>query len=172
MSVSTRAENLSRLAKAAAPTLLGAFGVLLIASPVRLGEGVLPTPLLPLVVVYFWSIYSPSHLPAPGVFLIGLFQDLVTGGPLGMWPAIYLLVQYLVISQRGYFPGRDQQVVWLGFAVVAFIASVLLCLIMSMMRGLLMTPGFLAWQMAATVAIYPLIAGVFAEFHRRVIVEA
>ena len=167
----TRAENLSRLLKTLAPTLLGFLGVLLLASPVRLAEGVLPTPLLPLVVVFFWSIYSPQHLPAFGVFLIGIFQDLVSGGPLGMWPTIYLVISHLVATQRAYFQGREQRVVWLGFAVATLIASLILWSVMSLLTGANMPVWRLAAQMAATVAIYPIVASGFEEFHRRVITE-
>ncbi|MBI1393065.1 MAG: rod shape-determining protein MreD [Alphaproteobacteria bacterium] len=172
MAYATRAENLGRFFRAATPTLLGAFGVILWAAPLRLFEGQLPTPLLPLVVVYFWSIYSPSNLPAFGVFLIGIFQDLLAGAPLGLWPTIYLVAIYLVGTQRSYFHGRDQQVVWLGFAVIAVIASAILWSVMSLMSGERLPVGPLAIQMAATVALYPLIAGVFAEFHRRIVIEA
>ena len=172
MSYATRAENLGRALRSAAPTLLGALGVLLWSSPLRLAEGYAPTPLLPLVVVYFWAIYSPASLPAFGVFLIGVLQDLLTGGPLGMWPTIYLTTTYLVATQRSYFHGRDQQVVWLGFAVIGLIAGAIEWSVMSLISGSRLPIGGLALRMAATIALYPLIAGVFAEFHRRVIVEA
>ena len=169
--IAARAENLSRFAKAMTPTVLGVFGVLLLATPLRLFEGVAPMPLIPLVVIYFWSIYSPSYLPSVSVFLIGLFQDLLTGGPLGLWPAIYLFVQYIVLSQRNYFQGREQRVVWLGFTVSAFLAALCLWLIMSLMSGGLLPVWGLAVQMTATVAVYPLVAAGFAELHRRVVVE-
>ncbi len=172
MSYASRAENLGRSFRAAAPTLLGVAGVCLLAAPLRLAEGALPTPVLPLVVVYFWSIYSPSNLPSIGVFLIGLMQDLLTGGPLGLWPTIYLMASYLVTTQRSYFHGREQRVVWLGFAVIAGLAALILWSVMSLMSGAALPIGRLAVQMTATVLLYPVIAGAFAEFHRRVIVEA
>ncbi|MEO1015954.1 MAG: rod shape-determining protein MreD [Pseudomonadota bacterium] len=171
MSYAARAENLGRGLRAAAPTLIGFAGVILWATPLRLAEGAVPTPVLPLVVVYYWSIYSPSNLPAFGIFLIGLFQDLLTGGPLGLWPTIYLLASYLVATQRSYFHGREQRVVWLGFAVIAFISAVVLWSVMSLMSGAPLPVRWLAVQMAGTILLYPLIAGAFAEFHRRVIVE-
>ena len=170
--LSTRAENLSRALTSATPTLLGVLGVLVLVSPLRLAEGHVPAPILPLVVVYFWSIYSPSHLPAFGVFLIGLSQDLVSGGPLGLWPSVYLFIRFVVLSQRGYFQGREQRVVWLGFAVVATLAAILLWLAMSLMSRAALSPYYLGLQMLVTVAVYPVIAAFFDEFHRRVIVEA
>lgn len=170
--MSRRADGISRLAKAATPTLLGFFGVILLALPVRIFEGVIPTPLLPLVVVFFWSIYGPSYMPAASIFFMGLLQDFLMGGPLGLWPAVYLTTQYIIVSQRSYFVGRDQKVVWLGFTFAALGAALILWLVMSLMSGALLPLGGLFWQMLATILLYPVFAAVFSQLHRRVIVEA
>ncbi len=167
-----RAEGLSRLAKAATPTALGLFGVIALALPVRLFEGHLPMPVIPLAVVFFWSVYAPNYLPALSVFFVGLLQDLLSGGPLGLWPAVYLITQYIVLSQRFYFLGREQRVVWLGFALAAAGAGIILWLIMSLMSGVLLPIRSLALQMLATVAIYPAFGFAFSHLHRRVLVEA
>lgn len=167
-----RAETLFRLFKAAAPTLLGVLGVLILAAPIRLFEGVAPTPILPLVIVFFWSVYGPDYLPPFSVFMIGLLQDLLTGSPLGLWPAVYLVTQYIVMSQRAYFLGREQKVVWLGFALASAGAGLILWLVMSLMSGVLLPVRHLLLQLAATVLIYPLFGVAFGELHRRVLVEA
>jgi len=169
--MSSRAENLARLARAATPTLLGLFGVFLLATPLRLFEGVVATPLIPLVVVYFWSLYSPGHIPAASIFAIGILQDLLSGGPVGLWPAVYLAVQYVAISQQSYFLGREVHVVWMGFAVAAASVSLILWLFMSLISGTLLPLGGLTLQMVTTIAVYPLFAIVFGNLHRRVIIE-
>lgn len=170
--MSRRADSISRLAKAATPTLLGFFGVILLALPVRFFEGIVPTPLLPLVVVFFWSIYGPSYMPAVSIFFMGLLQDFLTGGPLGLWSAVYLTTQYIIVSQRSYFVGREQQVVWLGFAFAAGGAALILWLVMSLMSGALLPVRGLLAQMLATILLYPVFAAMFSRLHRRVIVEA
>ena len=166
-----RAENLFRLMKAAAPTFLGLLGMLVLAAPIRLFEGFAPTPIIPLVIVFFWSVYGPDYLPPLSVFFIGLLQDLLTGGPLGLWPAVYLVTQFIVMSQRAYFLGREQKVVWIGFAFAALGAGLILWLVMSLMSGVLLPLRFLLLQLAATIAIYPLFGAAFGELHRRVLVE-
>lgn len=166
-----RAENLVRIVRAATPTALGLFGALLLASPLRLVEGHIATPLIPLVVVYFWSLYSPGHLPAASVFAIGFVQDLLSGGPLGLWPAVYLAVQYVAMSQQSYFLGREVRVVWLGFALAALSVSIILWLFMSLLSSTLLPLGGLAMQMATTIAVFPLFAIVFGSIHRRVLIE-
>lgn len=169
--MASRADNLARMARAAAPTLIGVVGAILLATPIRLFEGSIATPLIPLVVVYFWSLYSPGHLPAASVFFIGLLQDLLSGGPLGLWPAVYLVVQHVAVSQQSYFLGRETHVVWMGFAVAAASVSIILWLFMSLMSATLLPLSGLAWQMLATIAVYPVFAVVFGNLHRRVIIE-
>ncbi len=167
-----RAEHLLSLLKTVAPLLLGLLGVIILALPMRLFEGAAPTPIIPLVVVFFWSIYAPAYMPSVSVFLIGILQDLLTGGPLGLWAAVYLVTQFVVMSQRSYFLGREQKVVWLGFALAAANASLMLWLVMSLMSGVLLPVGGLLAQMTTTVLIYPLFGVAFGEFHRRILVEA
>ena len=166
-----RAENLLRLFKAATPTLLGLFGVILLALPVRLIEGWAPTPIIPLIVVFFWSIYGPDYMPSVSVFFIGLVQDLLTGGPLGLWAGVYLITQYVVLTQRAYFVGREQKVVLIGFAFAALNACVILWLVMSLMSGALLPLRSLLAQMVATILFFPIFSLAFGELHRRVLVE-
>ncbi len=166
-----RAENLLGILKAATPMLLGMIGVVILALPLRLFEGIGPTPIIPLVVVFFWSIYAPDYLPSVSVFLIGILQDLLTGGPLGLWAVVYLVTQFVVMSQRAYFHGREQKVVWLGFALVAGGVSLMVWLVMSLMSGVLLPIRTLVGQMAATVLIYPLFGIAFGQLHHRVLVE-
>ncbi|MEM8937592.1 MAG: rod shape-determining protein MreD [Pseudomonadota bacterium] len=167
-----RAEYLLRLLKAAAPTFFAFFGVLLMAAPLRLFEGVAPTPIIPLFFVFYWSIYAPNYLPAPSVFAVGLLQDFLTGGPLGLWAAVYLAAQFVVMSQRSYFAGRDRSVVWMGFLMAALGVALLFWLTMSLMAGRLLPLGGLAYQLAATVILYPVFDLFFGRLHRRVLVEA
>ncbi|GJL96015.1 MAG: hypothetical protein DHS20C05_24200 [Hyphococcus sp.] len=166
-----RAENLLGILKATTPMLLGMIGVIILALPLRLFEGIGPTPIIPLVVVFFWSIYAPDYLPSVSVFFIGILQDLLTGGPLGLWAVVYLVTQFVVMSQRAYFHGREQKVVWLGFALVAGGVSLMVWLVMSLMSGVLLPVRTLLGQMAATVLIYPLFGIAFGQLHHRVLVE-
>ena len=170
--MSRRTEGFSRLAKAATPTMVALVGVVLLALPVRLFGGFIPTPAIPLIVVYFWGIYGPGYLPAASVFAIGLLQDFLTGGPLGLWPAVYLFTQYVVLSQRSYFAGREMKVVWAGFGFAAAVAAVIVWLVMSMMSGDALPIARLAYQSAITIVAYPLFATIFGRLHRRVLVEA
>ena len=76
------------------------------------------------------------------------------------------------MSQRSYFLGREQKVVWVGFAFAAAGAGIILWLVMSLMSGVLLPVRSLVLQLAATILIYPLFGAAFSELHRRVLVEA
>ncbi|MGE0408868.1 MAG: hypothetical protein AB7P23_06350, partial [Amphiplicatus sp.] len=89
-----------------------------------------------------------------------------------LWPAVYLSTQYFVLSQRAYFTGREQKVVWIGFAFAAAGAGLILWLVMSLMAGALLPLWGLVKQMLATIALYPVVAAGFSHLHRRVVVEA
>lgn len=92
-----------------APLLLPALISFLAAVPGSLRWGASPQvsmvlPLLALAVIFFWALRRGSQLPSPLVFLIGLFTDLATDGPLGFW-ALNFLICYAV---GAYGPG------WIG----------------------------------------------------------
>jgi rod shape-determining protein MreD len=47
--------------------------------------------MLPLAVIHGCGLWRGASLPAGVVFLAGLLADVLTAGPLGYWPLIYLL---------------------------------------------------------------------------------
>ncbi len=169
--MATRADLIMRIAGGATPALLGFLGVLLLASPIRLFGGALPTPVIPLIIIYFWSLYSPAHLPAASVFFMGILHDLLTGGPIGLWPTVYLVMQQIAISQQAYFLGRELRVVAIGFAVACLVVSLILWLAMSLLSATLLPPGGLLWQMLVTALCFPIFAMAFGRLHRRVVIE-
>ncbi|MEL6378454.1 MAG: rod shape-determining protein MreD [Pseudomonadota bacterium] len=166
-----RAETISRFVTNSTPFVLGLFGVILLALPVRLAEGLIPMPILPLVMIYFWTLYEPEKLPASLVFVLGLLQDALGGGPFGLWSTVYLLVQFGVVSQRGYFLGRDTKVVWLGFAIVAVAAGIVVWLVLSLIaRGLLPLTG-ISLQILVTICVYPVLGAGFGNIRRTVLLD-
>lgn len=167
-----RQDTVSRLAKGLAPFAMGVFGIFILVTPVRLFEGYIPMPIIPMAVVFFWTIYDPQRLPSSSVFLIGLLQDALTGSPLGLWSTIYLLLQFVVLSQRSYFLGREPQVVWLGFVFAAVGVASLCWLIMSLMAGYSLPVLSLSFQIIATIFFYPFLGHAFRKIRHRVLVEA
>ena len=82
------------------PTALTLIMVFVSAVPWQL-PGLAPvTPAFTVMAVFYWSIYRPDRLPYAATFAIGIFQDLVTGAPLGMTALVLLLVHGVVAAQR------------------------------------------------------------------------
>lgn len=71
-----------------------------------------------LLIIYYWSIYRPTLLPAFLVFLAGLFLDIMGGGPLGVNALIFFAVHRIVTDQRSFLLGQSFLMIWLGFGIV------------------------------------------------------
>ena len=104
------------------------------AIPWRLPEFAAVVPLLPLVGVYYWAVYRPELLPASVAFGLGLINDIIVGGPLGVSSLVFLMVQGMTASQRRFFHGKSFLVVWCGFGLVAAGAILLQWILVSIVR--------------------------------------
>ena len=147
--------------RTAAPALILLAGVVLLAVPLRLFQGAVPTPILPLLVVFLYALYDPDALPVPVVFAAGLLHDLLAGAAFGPWASVYLLTLVLVSTQRTYFLGRARDVVWIGFAVTAALAMLALWAEMSLLKAAWLPVWPAAYQFLITVLLYPAAAYVF-----------
>jgi rod shape-determining protein MreD len=67
---------------------------------------------------YHWTIYRPDRLPAPSLFLIGIIQDLLSGGLPGETAVTLLLVRAIVLPQRHYFVDPLFAFIWAGFTLL------------------------------------------------------
>lgn len=94
--------------------------------------GLLAPPLL-LIAVYYWSIVRPDLMPPTAAFVLGLFQDLLTGAPLGSGALVMVLTQWTMRSQQRYLFNRPFFLMWAAFAPVVLIAGVLDWLIYAML---------------------------------------
>lgn len=140
------------------PLIAAVAGMLISMAPANLARGLVPAPDLVLICVFFWAIYGPQFLPPWAVFILGLVQDLATGGPIGFWAAVYLAAYGFTLSQRVFFTGRSGPGVWIGFAMVAGVTAVVAWLLGSTSFARWMSPWPIVLQTAITILFYPLIA--------------
>ena len=91
-------------------------------------------PALPLIAVYYWSVYKPNLMPVWAVFLVGLFQDLLAAGPAGVGILSLLLVYGLVESLRRLLVGAGFLAIWLVFVPVAAASSLSAWLLTSLIE--------------------------------------
>ncbi len=123
-------------------------------------------PALGVIAVFYWLVYRPNLMPAWAVFLVGLIQDLLGGGALGVGVFVLLVVYAALMGQRRYLAQASFVLVWLAFLPVAAGAFVLTWLFNSLIADVLLAPGPAAYQYLSTVAFYPIIAWLFTQAQR------
>ncbi len=151
---------------AISPLLIGLLFVMIYAAPLRIGSVTIPMPLLPFMAIYFWSMTNPSVMPPPAIFMIGLFQDFLTGGPVGLWALTYLLSIAVLSTQREVFVGKGRSALWAGFALSILIASLIVWLTAWVSLGAVPRAGKLGVEMVVTLIAFVPVSRLFAMVHR------
>lgn len=110
---------------------------------------------LPIAIVFLWPHAASYSWSLFCIFLIGLFYDMISASPLGMW-ALTLLILYVVLG------GGIKHTGGLGRAVAGFGLCVFLCLIIVLILGkfsLGQWPRFdtLLLNALASLAVFPII---------------
>lgn len=165
-------QSLRTLWRQATPSLALIAAVILMVTPLRLFQGYVPTPWLPLLIVYLYAVYDTNAIPTVVIFAAGIFQDLLYGAGIGIWATAYLAIQYLVYSQQEYLDGRQPRVVWAAFAVGAMIIAFIIYVLRSFLAVGFQPLGPLLYQLFITIAVYPLVSMLFFWLRaRRVMAE-
>lgn len=134
--------------------------------PLRLPEASFIVPTLALMAVYYWSLHRTDLLPTTAVFIIGLFQDILTGVPMGLNAFILLGVFGICVTQRRFFYNKSFAVIWWGFMIVAAAAMLAEWILMSICLETFISPKPLLFKYLATIALYPPIAWLFVLIQR------
>jgi len=114
-------------------------------------------PALPLIAVFYWTLYRPDLLPAVAVFAAGLLQDILFGLPLGVSACMLVLVHAAVTTQHRFFLGKSFGIIWLGFSLVAAGALTLAWLATSAYNATLIPADAIAFQALTTIGFYPIL---------------
>jgi rod shape-determining protein MreD len=100
-------------------------------------------------------VIRPSIL-APAVLLaMGLFLDLLWGGPIGLW-VVSILVGYAgILFCRSMMTGQSRLVLFSWFALMVFLCLCTAVILTKFDVGV--TPSFMAafWQFLPTTLLYP-----------------
>ncbi|ANK82291.1 rod shape-determining protein MreD [Minwuia thermotolerans] len=118
-------------------------------------------PVLPafgMIAVFVFAVQRPDLMPHWLAFLIGLAQDLVTGGPLGLNALLLMVVQAVCAGQRRFLVGRPFALAWAGFAVIALPAALAQWLIACIYFAEIVPIGDVMLQAGSTVALFPFVA--------------
>jgi rod shape-determining protein MreD len=138
-----------------APTLACILATLLFTTPIRVHGVQLPEPIFPLAPAFAWAVIRPSIL-APAVILgMGLFLDLLWGGPLGLWPLSMLIGYAGILLSRSMMTGQSRAVLWSWFAAMTFLVMGAGYLLSMLDSGAAPSPMAAFWQFLPTVLLYP-----------------
>jgi rod shape-determining protein MreD len=148
------------------PTLVSLLGLLIYVAPIRLLGFSVPMPLFPLMAIFFWAMARPKLMPPVVVFAIGLTQDLITGGPLGIWAFSYLCAYTLMTTQSDAFAGRGGGMLWAGFGIMVVATLLAAGLVGFVVMGKTVDFVQLLAQGAATFLVYPLAGRFYGRLQR------
>ncbi|MDE3114693.1 MAG: hypothetical protein KGL26_03745 [Pseudomonadota bacterium] len=150
----------------ATPFFCGVVAVALVNVPVSLLGGQVPSALLALMPVYFWCLVRPDLMPPAIAFLIGVLQDLFSGGPPGVWAVSFVTAYALVDRERDSFAGLSGVGAILGFAAAMLVAAGTAYVIVAIYYAGLPPVGPLVVQISLSVLVYVPAAFVLGWLHR------
>lgn len=156
-------QRLDLAGRALSPFAMTFLLVVVSAAPLRSPDVAPVMPALAVTAVYYWTVFRPDLMPVWAVFLIGLFQDLLLGAPLGVGVLSLLLVHLAIAAMRRFFANASFIMLWLAFAVIAAGLSLLSWLLASLLLGHLLAVGPVVLQYATTIAAYPCLAWLFGR---------
>lgn len=158
--------RLDHFARGLLPLLCTLAVVLIGAVPTRLPMFELVAPALTLAAVYYWSIYRPDLLNAFFILLLGVLQDLLIGGPVGVSSFVLLLTYLVVVTQRKFFHGKSFSVVWWGFMLIALGAGVMSWTAHTLLAMRWIDPAAPALGLLLTILFYPPMAALMSQAHK------
>ena len=123
-------------------------------------------PLMPLAGLFYWVIHRPDLVPVSLVFAIGVLHDMLTGTPIGAYAAVFLIVTWLIHSQRRFLGGKSFLLLWGGFFVVSGFACLTEWTIVSLLAGAIMPLEPALFRSVFTAALFPLWAWLFLHVQR------
>ncbi|MBS0470753.1 MAG: hypothetical protein JSR60_06750 [Proteobacteria bacterium] len=151
------------------PVALAILGMLIANFPVSFLGGHVAPPLLALMPIYFWGMVRPDLMTPFWAFALGVFEDLLSGGPPGVWAASFLAAYYMIDSQRDVLAGLSGLGALTGFAVAALIACMSAYVIVCILFGMLLPVAPVLGELAMTVITYVFVVFVLGAIHRRLV---
>jgi rod shape-determining protein MreD len=162
-------QRLDRSARQLAPFLSSVFLVMLSALPVYIpGYGQVAVD-VGLMTVFYWAIYRPDLFPVIAAFVLGLWQDILVGSPIGLHALILLLANWAIVSQRTFFQGKSFAVIWWCFSLVALAAGIVSWVIVCALNTTLVNPVAMLFQAALTVGMFPFMAWLLARAQHAIV---
>ena len=120
-----------------------------------------------LILLYFWALYMPAHLPLAGVFGMGLLHDGLMGTPLGVFGLFYLLLSLFSHYQRRYLFKKSFFSGWAVFVVLVFISFMFKSAALVWVMHRPWPVDVLLYEGAVTILSYPFAVKAYFAFCRQ-----
>ncbi|PZP55776.1 MAG: rod shape-determining protein MreD [Micavibrio aeruginosavorus] len=111
------------------------FLMLLNASSIPILELGNITPYFLLMGIYFWILARPGLVPFYLAFLFGLGLDFITGQAVGLNALCFLLISFILFSQRRFLKGQVWPVLWAGYGVACLFVGFIHLLVFILSSG-------------------------------------
>lgn len=131
--------------------------------------GVSPVPALSLIVIFFWSVVDDDRLPPSILFSFGLFEDLLSGTPLGLWALVYLGMSIYVSSQKRVLAPASFTTNWISFGFVSLAAFTFIYFVIALNADAYPPIAVLIVPYIFTLTLFPPIARFLAMLENRII---
>lgn len=155
--------RLDIIARSLSPLAMTMLLIMIGMVPLQIPDMAPVIPSMALIAVYYWAVHRPNLMTVWAIFLVGLFQDLLSGGHLGVGILALLMVHAVIDTQRRFFVRSTFQALWLLFALVAAAALYLMWLLNCLLQGVFLEVQPVLFQYLTTVAAYPCLAWLFAQ---------
>ena len=149
------ARQLNPLRWLGGPLLLCVIATFLLATPIRVFGLALPEPVFGLVPAFAWAMIRPSILPPFALLLLGLYMDVLWGGPTGLWPACLLVAYAPVLVLRNVLAGQGFIIMWAWYAAACALAFGFGIYLLMLDSGEVPNLIAVGWQFLVTAALYP-----------------
>ena len=137
---------------------LAALALVIIANlPISFTGGLLPAPALALAAIWFWALVRPSLMPPVAVLAIGFAEDLLSGGPPGLWATGFLAAFILIDRQRKSFMDLHGPGALIAFSGAMLVAAATAYALASAIYLRFVPLPPLLLECVVTVLLYPLL---------------
>lgn len=124
------------------------------------------TPSLPLIVLYIWAVRRPWFVSPPVILLVGLLQDLISGGVMGVWALAYVAA-FAIARPRSDEGAADIGPLMIRFVVLTLLAFAIAWGVGSAAIGVPAGAAPLITEAIVTIVVFPVLGWLFARRKER-----
>jgi rod shape-determining protein MreD len=159
-------KGLEKMVRLAVPQLIFLVLILLSLVALPIPAAGLVKPYMVLMAIYYWAIYRPTLVPPVLCFAAGLIMDILTGMPLGLTAMVFVLVRWIVSSQRRFLRGQPYIAIWAFFGLVAVLAGLLQWGLLGLVHMHWSPPGPVGLTVLVSLFFFPFITLLLIGAHR------